>query len=104
MYLEEVQCELVLVVDDPDEKEAISLYMMQGQIADERISHRRVGNGNTSGRVSSRKLPRRIHADDVVETAGVLLLYFAEILKVVSIHINQDGNTPELPLVDVADF
>ena len=34
MVLEEVQSELILVVDDPDEEEAITLDVVQGQFHD----------------------------------------------------------------------
>ena len=65
MSFEELEGELVLVVDDPDEEEAILLDGRHWQCVDQRISQGVVGDGNTSSWVSRGELPWRVHRDDV---------------------------------------
>ena len=65
MSFEELKGELVLVVDDPDEEEAILLDRRHWQCVDQRISQGIVGDGNTTSWVSRGELPWRVHRDDV---------------------------------------
>jgi len=74
MQLEEIEGELILVVDHPDEKEAVTLHVLERKSLDFVVGHRRVGNRHASGGVGRRELPWRVHADDVEEAACVLHL------------------------------
>ena len=97
------QSELVLVVDDPNKNEAIALDVMQGHMLDLVVRERRVSNRHTSSWVSCREHPRRVHADDVEQTTGVLHLLTTEIFKLVFEDICKDGHAPELLRVNISD-
>ena len=49
---EEFKCKLVLVVDDPDEEEAVLLDRGHGQVFDVVVGQGVIGDGDTTSRVS----------------------------------------------------
>lgn len=65
VVLEELKGELILVVDHPDKKKAVTLNLLKRESPDLIVGQGRVGNRHASCRVRCRELPRRIHADDV---------------------------------------
>lgn len=101
VFLEEIEGKLILVVDDPNEEEAITLHVLQGQVRDLYIIHGRVGNGHATSWVRRRQLPGRVHADYVKEAPSVLHLLLPKVLEVVLHDVSENRHAPELLLVDV---
>lgn len=92
----------VFGIDDPNEKEALRLQFVEGDVEDLLIVQRVIGNGHSSRGVGRRQLPWRVRRDDVEQSASVLLLALFKRLKIKGLHVCRQGDAPKLPDVFVA--
>ena len=71
MYLNTLQN---LVVDDPDEEEAVLLNRGHGQVFDVVVGQGIVSDGDTTSWIGRGKNPGRVHRDDVEQSTTMLHL------------------------------
>mmetsp|Transcript_39132 Transcript_39132/g.65759 ORF Transcript_39132/g.65759 Transcript_39132/m.65759 type:complete len:214 (-) Transcript_39132:540-1181(-) len=85
--LEQVQAELVLRINHPHEKKAVSLQLGDGQVRDIHICELTVAQRHAAGGVRSGELPWRVHHDRVELRAC------GQRLPIVRGHVRMDGDT-----------
>jgi hypothetical protein len=88
--LEKMDCESVLVVDDPDKEEAVFLKIIEGQLVHDFVILKGIiGDGDTTRWVRRRKLPGWIHRNHIEHPTCVFLLSLNQVLKFELGHIHR---------------
>jgi hypothetical protein len=92
-FFHQVDCKCIFCIDGPNDKQStIFLEFWDRYFFDVLIIEAVILDGNTSGRLRSRKFPWRIHHNDVEIGLADLKLFFDEIIEVEFGDIGTDGD------------
>jgi hypothetical protein len=101
ILLKQIKSELVLVVDHPYKQEPISLKFVERELGHDVVVVQGIVVGcNSSGWITTRKNPWRVHCNHIEQPAPILLLSLNNIVKQPgSFNICRQRNAKLLPLL-----